>query len=213
MSLTLNDPRVQQVLGGMHAQADLTDPPLLERAEGKVGTERAAMLTEAFIPVDPEGGRFLYGLVRNARPGTTIEFGTSFGISTIYMAAAVRDRGNGSVITTEINQTKAERAISYISDAGLLDYVDLRLGDALETLQGLERDISFVFLDGLKDLYLPVLKALEPSLQPGALVVGDDVNLFPRPLASYLDYVRDPANGYVSVCIPIGDGMEFSVRE
>ena len=171
------------------------------------------MLTEAFIPVDADAGKFLYSLVRNSRPGVVVEFGTSFGISTIYMAAAIKDRGGGSLITTEMNKNKAQRALQYIAQADLLDYVDLRLGDARETLDALERDISFVFLDGMKDLYLPVLQLLEPSLQSGALVIGDDVNLFPRPLQPYLDYVRDRANGYVSVTVPIGDGLELSVRE
>ena len=213
MSLTINESRVRQVLDEMHAQADYVDPPLLRRAEGKTGAERAAMLSEAFIPVDREAGRLLYALVRNSRPGMTVEFGTSYGISTLYMAAAIKDRGDGSVITTEINEAKAQRALQYFAQADLLDYIDLRLGDAREMLDGLERDISVVFLDGMKDLYLPVLQALEPSLQSGALVIGDDIDLFPRPLEEYLDYVRDPANGYVSVSIPIGDGMELSVRE
>jgi len=93
-----------------------------------------------------------------------------------------------------------------------MDLVDLRVGDALETLKGLEHDASVVFLDGAKELYLQVLQLLEPGLQPGALVIGDDLDLFPDALAPYLEYVRDPANGYVSVKIPIGDAMELSTR-
>lgn len=203
---------MRDVLDAMHADADRNDPPLLERAEGKTGAERAALLTEAFIPVSPDAGRLLYTLVRGAATGTVVEFGTSFGISAIYLAAAVRDRGAGVVITTEINETKAERARKHIREAGLLDVVDLRVGDARESLQDLEPDVSVLFLDGMKDLYLPVLRQLEPALRPGALVVGDDVDLFPVPLEPYLSYVRDPANGYVSVTVPIGDGMELSSR-
>ena len=86
------------------------------------------------------------------------------------------------------------------------------MGDALETLKGLKRDVSVVFLDGWKNVYLPVLQMLEPVLLPGALVVADDLNLFPGPLAPYLAYVRQPANGYVSVTVPIGDAMELSAR-
>jgi predicted O-methyltransferase YrrM len=145
-------------------------------------------------------------------PGTALEFGTSFGISTIYMAAAIRDRGKGTVITTELLTKKADRARGYIDAAGLLDLVDLRVGDALETLKGLERDVSVAFLDGSKELYLPVLKLIEPALEPGAFVLADDLDLFPKPLASYLAYVRDPTNGYVSVKTPIGDAMELSSR-
>ena len=151
-------------------------------------------------------------LVRRASPGTTVEFGTSIGISTIYMAAAVRDRGAGRVITTELLQSKADRAREYIGEAGLLDVVDLRVGDALETLKDLDADVTVLFLDGWKDLYLPLLKQIEPKLAPGAFVAADDIHLFPDALKAYLDYVREPKNGYVSVTFPEGDAVELSVR-
>jgi predicted O-methyltransferase YrrM len=212
MKSALYDPRVERVLDAMHTEADRVDPPLLAQAQGKTGAERAAHLEHAFIPVSPEAGRLLYTLVRGAGAGATVEFGTSYGISTIYLAAAVRDRGEGRVITTELNTAKAERAREYIDDAGLSDLVDLRVGDALETLAGLEHDVSFVFLDGWKNVYLPVLHLLEPALRPGALVAADDLDLFPAVLKPYLDYVRDPANGYVSVMLPVGDAMELSAR-
>jgi predicted O-methyltransferase YrrM len=212
MSSTLNDPRVRGLLENMHSAADRDDPALLAKARGKSDDERHAILGEAFIPVDRNAGRLLYTLVRTSTPGTVIEFGTSFGISTIYMAAAIRDRGEGVLITTELHAGKADKAREYIRDAGLLDVVDLRVGDALETLKNVERDVSVVFLDGWKPLYLPVLRLLEPALQPGALVVADDIHLFPEPLAPYLAYVRDAANGYVSVTVPIGDALELSTR-
>jgi predicted O-methyltransferase YrrM len=212
MNAYLYHERVRRVLDGMHAEADRIDPPLQAQARGKVGAERHAFLDHAFIPVSPDAGRLLYALVRGAAPGTTVEFGTSFGISTIYMAAAVRDRGHGRVVTTELNVAKAERAREYIGEAGLLDVVDLRVGDALETLKDLAKDVSVLFLDGWKNVYLPVLHLVEPALQPGALVVADDLDLFPEVLGPYLDYVRDPANGYVSVTLPVGDAMELSAR-
>ena len=212
MSSVLYDPRVRRVLDRMHAAADQNDPPLLAKARGKLGKARTALLDEAFIPVSPEAGRLVYTLARGAAPGTTVEFGTSFGISTIYMAAAVRDRGAGRVITTELLQSKADRAREYIREAGLLDVVDLRVGDALETLEDLKADVTMLFLDGWKELYLPVLKLVEPKLKAGALVAADDLDLFPEALKPYLDYVREPANGYVSVTLPVGDAVELSAR-
>jgi predicted O-methyltransferase YrrM len=212
MSSLLIEPRVQNLLRLLHAKADEVDPPLLAAAEGKVGNERAVLLDRAFIPVDEKAGRFLYALVRGAAPGAVVEFGTSFGISTIYMAAAIRDRGQGSIVTTELHAGKAKTAAGYFEQADLSDLIDLRVGDALETLKGLPPNISVVFLDGWKNLYLPVLRLLEPQLLPGALVVADDLDLFPSVLAPYLAYVREPGNGYVSVTIPIGDAMELSVR-
>ena len=107
MSATLTEPRVKNVVDALHADANRVDPPLLAAAEGKEGRERAALLDRAFIPVDEAAGRFLYALVRGAAPGTVVEFGTSFGISTLYMAAALRDRGAGSIVTTELHAGKA----------------------------------------------------------------------------------------------------------
>jgi len=212
MHSSLDDPRVRRVLDDMHTTADRNDPPLLEKARGKHGAERAAMLGEAFIPVSPDAGRLLYILARGAAQDTIVEFGTSFGISTIYMAAAIRDRGAGRVITTEMNNAKAERAGEYIAAAGLADLVDLRVGDALHTLKDLTGGVSMAFLDGWKELYLPFLHTIEPALMPGALVVADDLDLFPEALRDYVAYVRETASGYVSVTLPVGDAMELSVR-
>ncbi|HVY66338.1 MAG TPA: class I SAM-dependent methyltransferase [Gammaproteobacteria bacterium] len=212
MQSTLYDPRVRSVLESMHSSADRNDPPLLERARGKKGAERAAVLGDAFIPVSADAGRLLYVLARSANPGTFVEFGTSFGISTIYLAAAVRDRGAGTVVTTELHAGKIARARDYLAAAGLADLVDFRAGDALETLKDIESGVSLAFLDGWKELYLPFLRMLEPALAPGALVVADDLDLFPDALRDYLAYVRDPAHGYVSAMLPVGDAMELSVR-
>lgn len=212
MQSSLYDPRVRRVLDDMHASADRNDPPLLEKARGKRGTERTSLLDDAFIPVSADAGRLLYVLARSAAPGAFVEFGTSFGISTIYLAAAVRDRGAGRVITTELHASKAARARGYIAAAGLMDLVDLRVGDALETLKDVTGGVSVAFLDGWKELYLPFLRMLEPALAPGALVVADDLDLFPDVLREYLAYVRDPVHGYVSAMLPVGDAMELSVR-
>jgi len=212
MYSSLYDPRVRRVLDDMHAAAEANDPPLLEKARGKRGTERTSLLDDAFIPVSADAGRLLYVLARSAAPGTFVEFGTSFGISTIYLAAAVRDRGAGRVITTELHAAKAARAHEYIAAAGLADLVDLRIGDALQTLKDVTGGVSMAFLDGWKELYLPFLRMLEPALLPGALVVADDLDLFPDVLRDYLSYVRDASNGYVSAMLPVGDAMELSVR-
>jgi predicted O-methyltransferase YrrM len=209
---TLYDARVTRVLAEMHAAADRNDPPLLEKARGKRGAERTALLADAFIPVSADAGRLLYVLARSAAPGTFVEFGTSFGISTIYLAAAVRDRGAGRVITTELHAGKAARAREYIAAAGVADLVDLRVGDALTTLKDVTGGVSVAFLDGAKEIYLPFLRMLEPALAPGALVIGDDLDLFPDVLREYLAYVRDPTHGYVSAMLPVGDAMELSVR-
>ena len=212
MLSSLHDPVVSRVLGALHSQADTVDPPLLANMGDQTDDQMADLLEHAFIPVSPDAGRFLYTLARAAKPGTVVEFGTSFGISTIYLAAAIRDRGEGTVITTELHSGKAQKARENFRAAGLLDCIDLREGDALKTLRDLAGGVTLLFLDGWKNLYLPVLKLLEPALDPGAMVVADDLDLFPEVHKPYLAYVRDPGNGYVSVEVPIGDRLELSVR-
>jgi predicted O-methyltransferase YrrM len=212
MTSSLFDPVVSRVLATLHSHADTIDPPLLAKMGDATDDQMAELLDQAFIPVSADAGRFLYSLVRAASGGTVIEFGTSFGISTIYLASAVRDRAAGTVITTELNVGKAQKARENIRAAGLLDYVDIREGDALKTLGEIKSGVSLLFLDGWKKLYLPVLRLLEPALEPGAVVVADDLDLFPEVQKPYLAYVRNPENGYVSVEVPIGDRLELSVR-
>lgn len=139
-----------------------------------------------------------------------VEFGTSYGISTLHLAAAVRDNGAGQVVTTEMNGTKASAARDTFDATGLDDVITVLEGDALQTLAELRQPVDFLFLDGWKDLCLPVLQLLEPYIAPGTLVVADDVNL--SSLGPYLDHVRDTANGYHSVTFPVEDGLEISCR-
>jgi predicted O-methyltransferase YrrM len=212
MTSSLFDPVVSRVLAALHSQADTADPPLLAKMGDKTDDQMAELLNQAFIPVSADAGRFLYSLARATNTGTVIEFGTSFGISTIYLAAAIRDRGAGSVVTTELHAGKVKGARENLRAVGLLDHVDIREGDALKTLGDIRGGVSLLFLDGWKKLYLPVLRLLEPALTSGAVVVADDLDLFPEVHKPYLAYVRNPENGYVSVEVPIGDRLELSVR-
>jgi predicted O-methyltransferase YrrM len=172
--------------------------------------ERADARAQVYMPISARGGQLLYNLIRAARPATIVEFGTSFGISTLYLAAAVRDNGFGRVISTELSASKAASANRTFVEAGLHDVITVLEGDARETLAGVAGSVDFVLLDGWKDLCLPVLRLLEPRLPPGTLVVADDVDL--EDLQPYLTYVRDPRNGYQSVTFPVEDGMEISCR-
>jgi predicted O-methyltransferase YrrM len=208
MSALLTEP-LRGVLERLHAAAlgddDLDIRPLPPTATAQ---ERADALAPVFLPISAEGGRLLYSLVRSARPQLVVEFGTSHGISTLYLAAAVKDNGVGRVLTTELSTIKVASARASFVEAGVADVVEVRPGDALETLAPVDEPIGLVLLDGWKNLYLPVLRLLEPRLAPGALVVGDDTSF--ESVQPYLDYVRDPAHGYVSTAFPVDDGMEIS---
>lgn len=162
------------------------------------------------MPVSADGRKLIYNLIRATKPTTVVEFGTSYGISTLHLAAAVRDNGTGQVITTEMNRTKAAAARDTFAATGLDDVITVLEGDALQTLAALRQSVGFLFLDGWKDLCLPVPQLLEPHIAPGTLVVADDV--VPPHLGPYLDHVRDTANGYHSVTFPVEDGLEISCR-
>lgn len=218
MSTSLTDPRVAAALDRMYAEASAQMATLRERGADFAGLasasaqERADAFSDFYLPVTPDAGRLLYALVRAGRPATVVEFGMSLGISAIHLAAAVRDNGSGRVVTTELSAAKVAAAETTFAETGLDDVIAVLPGDALETLQTLDGPVDFVLLDGWKELYLPVLDLLEPRLSPGALVVADNTSM--PELAPYLDRVRDPANGYVSVSFPArdSDSMEISCR-
>ncbi|MTW11948.1 O-methyltransferase [Pseudoduganella eburnea] len=166
-----------------------------------------AELKDAAIPVSRETGLLLYMLARNAKASSIVEFGTSFGISTLHLAAALRDNGGGKLITTEFEPSKAQRARDNLSAGGLLDLVEIREGDALETLRGgLPDQIDLLLLDGAKGLYADVLALVENRLRPGALIVADNADY----CAEYVAKVRDPEGGYLSLPLP-GD-VELSMK-
>ena len=217
-SLT-TDP-VAAVLTRLFQEAAIADRLLLERYRNReVSQDELSKLLEAeakdyrtvyrkyvdnFLSVSADFGRLLYMCARARKAKRIVEFGTSFGISTIHLACALRDGGGGQVIGTELEPTKAQRARENLAAAGVADLVDIRVGDALDTLkEGIDGEVDVVLLDGAFSLYLPVLKLLEPHLREGALVIGDNAM---EQSPGYLDYVRNPQNGYLSLALPFEAG-------
>lgn len=170
-----------------------------------------ASMKECYIPVSREQGELLYLTARTLNAKNIVEFGTSFGISTIYLAAGVRDNGGGIVIGSEIEPSKHTRAERNLHRAGLAEYADIRLGDALETLKNLPQPIDLVLLDGWKDLYMPVIELLKPNLRKGSVVFADNIFTFRKSLRPYVDYVQSGQNGFVSTTLHVADGFEYSV--
>lgn len=168
-------------------------------------------MKECYIPVSREQGAFIYLTARALQAKTVIEFGTSFGISTIYLAAALRDNGGGLVIGSEIQPSKHAQSLANLAEAGLSAYSEVRLGDACETLRDVPAPIDMVLLDGWKDLYLPVLDLLKDRLRPGAVVLADNIFTFRKSLRPYVEYVQSGKNGFQSTTLRISDGFEYSV--
>lgn len=227
---TLATLRVAETLNALHEEAEITDRAhiaariaQIEEAGGNfaqavprwLAEERADYRTihhgyaDNFLSVSQAYGRFLYMIARTCWAKRIVEFGTSMGISTIYLAAALRDNGGGKLIGSELEPAKAARARSNLEVAGLADLVEIREGDALDTLRNVGGEVDLLLLDGAFSLYLPALRLVEPFLTQGAAILGE--NAFDP---AYLDYVRNPANGYLSQSLPIDDGRgnEFTIR-
>lgn len=159
------------------------------------------------LPVSRQTGTLLYMLARGCGARNIVEFGTSFGISTLHLAAALRDNGGGRLVTTEFEPSKVVRARENLMAGGVIDLVEIREGDALQTLaRDLPDTIDLLLLDGAKSLYPEILDRVESRLGTGAFIVADNADYSPE----YLQRVRAPTNGYLS--IPFADDVELSMR-
>ncbi|MDQ1019015.1 O-methyltransferase [Streptomyces afghaniensis] len=213
---SLSDPRVTGVLAEIAAAAEHDGDVVRQAYATAAGwdtaptpMQAAELCSEAALPVAPDVGRFLYQLVRAMRPGLVVEFGTSFGASTIHLAAALRDNGAGRVIGSELHPDKARRARDNLARAGVTEFAEIRVGDALQQLADPPGLVDMVLLDGWKELYLPVLRVLEPALREGAMVVSDNL---PMLEPEFLEHVRDAGNGYLSQSLSLGEGIELTLR-
>lgn len=219
---SLSLPGVRDTLDRLHAEARSQNVRLarvfavhlLGRALGRRQSAQveAHAARRLYLSISRRQGAFLYATVRALRARRVVEFGTSFGISTLYLAAGVRDNGGGIVIGSEIEPSKARAARDHVESAGLADCVEVREGDALETLRDPGGAVDLLFLDGSKELYLPVVELLEPRLGPGSVVVADNIFSFWSALRPYVSRMQDPAHGFRSVTLLVTDGMEYSVK-
>ncbi len=219
MITTLTDPTFSALAARLHAEADASKQDFMRRISQQSPEEIAAWRARAsdyrtlylnakdvYLAVSPEVGRLLYILGRSRQAHSIVEFGTSFGVATLYLAAAVRDNGGGLVIGSEFEPGKAEQARRNLDSGGLGNFVEIRDGDALDSLaDNLPDAVDLLFLDGAKQLYLPILRLVETHLAAGALLIADDVDEAP----DYLEHVRDHGD-YIST--DLGGDLELSVR-
>ena len=217
---TLTTPPLAPLLEQLFVDADASDEILQQLAGNLSPEERVARMRtmtdyrsfytrvkDVYLAVSRETAVLLYMLARSAKARTIVEFGTSFGISTLHLAAALKDNGGGRLIGSEFEPSKVVRARANIAAAGLSDLVDIRDGDALETLaRDLPESIDLVLLDGAKSLYPRVLALLEPHLRAGALIVADNAEMSPE----YLAHIRTPGGAYLSV--PFAADVELSMK-
>jgi predicted O-methyltransferase YrrM len=219
----IHDLKVNKVLAHLHAAADrqtlgiglrfLPQLPSLLLGRG-IHWEEApnGFCRDKYLALNPAQGQMLYLLARAMNARTVVEFGTSFGVSTIYLACAVRDNGGGVVVGTEMVVAKAAQARRNLTEAGLADFVEIREGDALATLRDFGRPIDLLLNDGFPAYQLDVLRLLDPFIRPGSVVFTDNLGLFKKQMQPYLDFLREPANGYQSATLKLNEGTELSVK-
>ena len=181
---SLDDAAVAACLDRLHTEAergvDWRDVP--DR-----NSDSLVRMGECYLAVSREEGRLLYLLARASKAKHLVEFGASFGVSTVYLAAAARDNG-GTLLTTEAHPGKCAAVRATLAAAGLDDITTLLEGDARETLRDAASGIDFVFLDGWKGMYLPVFELLRPKLAEGALIAAD--NIEHKGAAPYAEFAR-----------------------
>lgn len=166
-------------------------------------------LGSIYMSISQEQGEFIYHTIVEHGCKTIVEFGTSFGISTLFLAAGAKKTG-GTVITTEIISSKADQARKNFEKAGVSELIDLRIGDALDTLKGLKKPVDFLLLDGWKNLYLPLFKQLESQFAEGTIIYSDNMNMADaKPL---LEYIRLRSHTYMTQTIHQGKA-ELTIRK
>lgn len=204
------NPRVQAQISALYADAKYD---ALRAAKGIAKAVFRPVqpkdLKNVYLPVSQEQGEFFYDLILKHNFRSVVEFGTSFGISTLFLAAAVKETG-GQVVTTELLANKAHVALQNLDQADLSEQVDLREGDALKTLANFDRPVDFLMLDGWKNLYLPLFRQLEPLFHEGTIIYADNVDMADaRPL---LDYVYSKPEIYQAQKLHQGKGELIKLK-
>ncbi|MFC3079077.1 O-methyltransferase [Phenylobacterium terrae] len=221
------DPKARAVAERLHARSAAQDAELAayfgRRArEGTLDwtgldAEAHRFMADKFVALEPDKAGFCAQVCRALRARTVVEVGTSYGVSTIHLADAVREviraaGGTGQVIATENEPAKAAAARAHWVEAGVSDLIELREGDLRETLKHLTGPVDFVLMDIWTEMARPAIELIGPRLRPGAVVIADNTAQFAAAYADYFAYVNDPANGLRTQTLPFANGLEFTVK-
>jgi predicted O-methyltransferase YrrM len=223
----LHDPLLERLLAKLHAESDAQNPAIrdhydeLDRSVGRSPEDQAArtktFLSDKLYALDRDKAEFCYQLCRAIDARRIVEIGTSYGVSTIYLAAALRDNlgaagGEGVVIGTEHEPEKARAARVHFQEAGLTRFIDLRKGDLRETLRHIDGPVDFTLVDIWIPMARPALELIAPHLRRGAIVVCDNTEQHRVAYADYFAFINDPAQQFRTMTLPFAGGLEMSVR-
>jgi predicted O-methyltransferase YrrM len=224
MPSPLNDPELEALLDQLHAQSDAqvdeTEAYFARRTQ-ESGSGKAEIydedthrfLADKLVALDRDKAEFCYLLCRSLGARRIVEAGTSYGISTLYLAAALRDNRvkDGLVIGTEFEPKKAEIARANFERAGLSEFIELREGDLRETLEDVDGPVDFMLID-IWEVARSALELVSPSLRQGAIVVCDNTIASDEMYDEYFVFVNDPRNQLRTMTIPFEGGFELTVR-
>jgi predicted O-methyltransferase YrrM len=202
--MAINDPVIERVLADFERRA--AEEQRRTHAPGS-----SADLDDLLLSVGREAGILLYLLATGAQSRRILELGTSYGYSTVWLAAAARQTG-GKVTSLELKDYKIEAARQALTRAGLSTRVEFHAGDCLDTLKILPGPFDFVLLDVWKDIYLPCFDLVHPKLAPGGVICADNM-LLPqsvRPQAQAYQMRVRAAGDMDSVLVDVGNGIEIS---
>jgi predicted O-methyltransferase YrrM len=218
----LNDPKVELLLDALHTQSEGQSGAMEEYYDRRAreGTidwrcmdeETHAFFRDKMVALDKDKAEYCYLLCRALGAKRVVEAGTSFGVSTLYLAAAVRDNGGGRVTATEYEPTKAKIARANFAAAGLADYIDLREGDLAETLERIDGPVDFLLLDIWTEAVMLAMRNVVPHLREGAVIIADNTVQERRGYADYFAYIADPKNRLRTITLPFAGGLDMTVR-
>jgi predicted O-methyltransferase YrrM len=217
-----SDPALQARVDALHARS------VAQEAEtGRYFSERAKkgdlswdgldddanrFMADKLVALEPLKAEFCHMLCRALAARRVVEVGTSYGVSTLYLADAVRANGGGVVIATEYETAKAAAARETFAQAGLAGLIDLREGDLRETLKVIEGPVDFVLMDIWTEMARPALELIAPHLRPGAVVVADNTAQVRHAYRHFFAFVEDPKNRLQTLTLPFDGGLEFIVK-
>ena len=226
----LNDPKLEALLDALHAQSEgqsgAIDAYFARRIkEGTLSwdgmdAETTLFFRDKMVALEKDKAEFCYALCRALGARRVVECGTSYGVSTLYLAAAVRDNlasrseavGESKVIATEWETGKAAIARRNFAAAGLGQFIDLREGDLKDTLKNIEGPVDFVLLDIWSEAVMPAMANIAPHLRQGAVIIADNTQSARRGYEAYFAFIADPKNRLRTLTLPFAGGLEMTVR-
>jgi predicted O-methyltransferase YrrM len=226
MKSITSDPTLAAMLERLHDRSEAQSAGLSEYFGRRIAersltgfsldADALRFLSDKLVALERPKAEFCFNVCRALRARRVVEAGTSFGVSTLYLAAAVRansaeDGGAGLVIGTEHEPRKAAAARQHFAEAGLTDFIELREGDLPGTLTDLSGPIDFMLIDIWTAVALPALKQVAPHLRPGAVIVCDNTTLYREAYRDYFNYVTE-SNGFSTMTLPFDGGLEFTVK-